>query len=179
MSPPPPPLPDVAAARRILETNAKMIALVPVDRAVETWPLLLRLGQALNFLGHSSLALVRGPAPDQAPRAAEAGARPGPGDAFRILDLDGTGNLVELILPPAVGLLESLGHLERAVGRSSGLFSHFLAGFESYIPDIPEALELPDAFVTAARAGRTKETDLVELVRLLPPSRHLGTLLLE
>jgi hypothetical protein len=172
-----PPAADVAVARKLLEDNATVIAVAPADPKVATWPVLLRLATAIKFLGHQHLGLVRGPDPEAPPRQSEG--REGPGEAFRIVDIDPQGEIAELVLPPAVGLGEAAMHLERALIRSAGLFSHILVAFDRYIPDVREALELPDAFVSAVRAGQTRETDLLALVRLLPASRHLGTLLID
>ncbi len=173
----PPPAADVAVARKILEGNAVVIAVVPAGGEVDTWPLLVRLARAMRFMGRGSVALVRSPDLEAPPRAG--GGRAGPGDAFRILDLTSDGGLAELVLPPAIGLAESAGHLTRALERASGMYAHVLLGFGGYIPDVREALQVPDAFVTAARAGHTKEVDLSALVQQLPPSRHLGTLLVD
>jgi hypothetical protein len=171
------PAADVAVTRKMLEGNATIIAVVPAGAQVESWPLLLRLAQAIQLLRRGRIALVRGP-DLEAPARTELG-RPGPGEVFRILDLDADGSLAELILPPAVGLAESANHLERALERARGLYAHVLLGYEGYIPDVHEALQIPDVFVSAARAGHTRETDLAALVQQLPPSRHLGTLLVD
>jgi hypothetical protein len=172
-----PPASDVAIARKLLEGNATTIAVVPAGAEVDTWPVLVRLAQAMRFMGRGNLAVVRGPDPEAPPRA-EVG-RAGPGDAFRVVDLEADGSLSELVLPPAIGLGATAANLERALERASGLYAHVLLGFEGYIPDVREALTLPDAFVSAARAGRTREQDLAALAQQLPPSRHLGTLLVD
>jgi hypothetical protein len=175
--PTPPPAADVAVARKLLENNAATIAVVPASPQVESWPLLVRLAHAIILLGRGRIALVRGPDLEGPPR--EDLGRPGPGELFRILDLVPDGHLSELILPPAVGLAESAHHLEHALDRARGLYAHVLLGFDGYVPDVREALALPDVFVSAARAGHTRETDLAALVQQLPPSRHLGTLLVD
>jgi hypothetical protein len=175
--PSPPPAADVAVARKLLEDNATTIAVVPAGTQVETWPILVRLAQAIRFMGRGRVALVRGPDVEAPPRPEEG--QPGPGDAFRILELATDGGLAELILPPALALGEAVAHLERALERARGQYAHVLLGFDHYVPDVREALLVPDVFVTAARTGHTRESDLAALVQHLPPSRHLGTLLVD
>ena len=173
----PTPAADVAVARKLVADSAVVIALVPVDREIASWPLLQRLARALHLVGRDNLALVRPADVDRAPRAANL--LPSGGEPCRVVALDAGAAICELVLPAALGLAESAANLQRALAHVRGRFSHVLVAFDGYIPDVREAMELPEAFVTAAQTGITRETDLTAMVQLLPPSRHLGTLLLD
>ncbi len=170
---------DVAVARKLIAGDAAVIAVVPADKTVETWPILVRLARALRLCTNGPFALVRAPALDAAPRTD--GAQPKEGEAFATIavDIAPQGEIAELVLPLALGLAESARHLARALRHAAPRFPHVLVAFEGYVPDVQEALALPDAFVSAASAGRTRESDLAASVRFLPPSRHLGTLLID
>lgn len=96
-----------------------------------------------------------------------------------MLDLDSEGVVAELVLPASLGLAESAAHLAQALGHARTLFAHTLVAFDHDVPAVREAMDLPDAFVSAASTGRTRESDLVNLVQLLPAARHLGTLLID
>ncbi|HEY0715773.1 MAG TPA: hypothetical protein VGF45_24025, partial [Polyangia bacterium] len=168
---------DVAVARKLVAGSANVIAVVPIAGQVETWPLMLRLTRALQLAGRDNLAVVRAPAVDAPPAPDQS--PPTAGEPCRVVALDAGAAICELVMPPALGLAESAANLRRALAHVRGRFSHVLVGFDGYIPDVREAIELPDAFVTTARTGFTRETDLAEMVRRLPPSRHLGTLLVD
>jgi hypothetical protein len=168
---------DVAIARKIVANNAASIAIVPAKPLHdETWPVLLRLGRALRLLASRPVGLVRG-----APREwANGGADPverGP-NAYRLKEVEGF-EVVELVLPASGSLGEAAANLGAALRQATGNFGHLLIDYDGYLPDVREVLELPDLFVSAAAAGRTRERDLRALVDLLPTSRHLGTLLLD
>lgn len=168
---------DVAIARKIVVDNAGSIAIVPAAPLKdETWPVVLRLGRALRLLATRPVGLVRGAPREWASSSAEGGER-GP-NTYRLKEIEGF-EVVELVLPPAVSLGEAAANLGAAMRQATGNFGHLLIDFDGYLPDVREVLELPDLFVSAAAAGRTRERDLRALVDLLPTSRHLGTLLLD
>ena len=168
---------DVAIARKIVADNAGSIAIVPaLPLADETWPVVLRLGRALRLLSTRPIGLVRG-APRELINGGADAAERGP-NAYRLREVDGF-EVVELLLPGAGSLAEAAANLAAAVRQATGNFGHLLIDLDGYLPDVREVLELPDLFVSAALAGRTRERDLRARVDLLPTSRHLGTLLLD
>jgi hypothetical protein len=175
------PAADVAVGRKMVAGNAGVIAVVPIDREIPSvpfsWPLMLRLSRALQLVGRDNLALVRAPALDEPPPPDQI--LPPAGEPCRVVALDPGAAICELVMPSALGLAESAANLRRALAHVRGRFSHVLVAFDGYIPDVREAIELPDAFVTAARTGFTRETDLAAMVGRLPSSRHLGTLLVD
>ena len=176
---PAPPAEDVAIARKILADNAGVIgafAAPPLrGRQGAVWPVLVRLGRALRLLVGKPIGVVR--APRQHP--SEGGQPPAATEApYRLREVD-DWQLVELILPPARGLGEAAEHLERALRAAAGNFAHVIIDLDGYVPDVPEVLQLTDAFVSVALAGATRDRDLLATVELLPTARHLGTLLLE
>ena len=173
--PPAPPTEDVAIARKILVDNAGVIGIFPAPPLTgKAWPVVVRLGRALRMLASKPVGLLRGPADAQVPgdRVVPSGA------AYRLRELD-DWQLIELMLPRAVSLGEAAENLERAVREAGGNFSHLVVDLDGYLPDVREVLELPDAFVSVALAGGTRERDLIATVELLPTSRHLGTLLVD
>jgi hypothetical protein len=169
--PPSPPAEDVAIARKILTDNAGVIGLHPAPPlAGALWPVAVRLGRALRLLVGKPIGIVRAPRLD---------AGGGPMDvAYRLHEID-DWQLVELKLPGARGLGEAAANLERAVRAAAGNFSHLLLDLDGFLPDVHEVLSLPDAFVSVALAGATRERDLRAAVELLPTKRHLGTLLVD
>ncbi len=168
---------DVAVARKILITNAAVVAFVPVSAAVATWPVLLRLGRALHKVAGSRLGLVR--AHDLwSPSEAQPQAPTLDGN-FEVREVEGSNGLAELVVPAATTWHDAATNLGRVVDRARAGFGHLLLDLTGFLPEVREVLEVPDAFVSAAVAGRTRERELSALVELLPTSRHLGTLLLD
>jgi hypothetical protein len=172
-----PSIEDVAIARKVLITNAGIVAFVPVATTFETWPVLVRLGRALHAVAGSTLGLVRAPAlwsPETGPPQA-----PALDGSFEAREVPGSNGLQELVVQPATTLHDAASNLTQVVGRASGGYGHLLLDLGGFLPEVREILELPDAFVSAAVAGRTRERELRALVELLPTSRHLGTLLID
>jgi hypothetical protein len=166
----------VAVARKILLTNAAVVGFLLAGPGVDGWPVLLRLGRALRAVAASSLGLVR----------AQVIGQPGEGRQFAPLDgsfeerpLPDEHQLTELVVPPAPTVHDAAPNLGRVVARATSVYAHLLVDLSGFLPEAREVLEVPDAFVSAAVAGRTRERELRALVDLLPTSRHLGTLLLD
>lgn len=176
-SPETPSIEDVAVARKILITNAGVVAFVPVAPSLRSWPVLLRLARALHAVGGSSLGVIRAPTlpgeSGEPPAAYHLDGR------FEVRDVQGSNGLQELVVPPSPTLHDAAANLARVVGKAGGGYGHLLLDLSGFLPDAREVLEVPDAFVSAAVAGRTRERELRALVELLPTSRHLGTLLLD
>jgi hypothetical protein len=170
-------LEDVAVARKILITNAAVLAFVPVGSGVETWPVMVRLGRALHTVAGSTLGLVR--APDLWVPGGDGGQAPVLDGSFQVREVEGSNGLSELVIPAATTLHEACNNLARVAEKASGGFGHLLIDLAGFLPEVREVLEFPDAFVSAAVAGRTRERELRAVVELLPTSRHLGTLLLD
>ena len=166
---------DVAIARKILVANAATVAFVPVASALDTWPVLVRLARAVYTVSNAPLGLIR------SPRPVERGARERPVDegAFDVREVPGEAALSEVVPAPVRSFHEAAANLAPVVSRVRPRFGHLLVDLSGFLPDAREVLEVPDAFVSAAFAGRTREEELRALVELLPTSRHLGTLLLD
>jgi hypothetical protein len=167
---------DVAVARKILVTNAGVVGFVPAA-TIDCWPVLIRLGRALHAVAGSPLGLVRAArvwsADDKNPRA------PILDGSFEARELKDAAGLAELVVQRAPTLHDAAANLATVVARAGAGFGHLLLDQGGFLPDVPEVLEIPHAFVSAAVAGRTRERELRALVELLPTSRHLGTLLLD
>jgi hypothetical protein len=173
----PPSTEDVAVARKILVANAGIVAFVPASSTFDTWPVVLRLGRALHAVSGSPLGLIRSPK-----MALEKGRPKGPapeaGD-FQVQEIASETGLSEVVLPPVMSYHEAAANLAQTAPKVGGRFGHLLIDLAGFLPDAREVLDVPDALVSAAIAGHTRETALRALVELLPTSRHLGTLLLD
>jgi hypothetical protein len=172
-----PSIEDVAIARKLLVTNAGLVAFVPVASPLDTWPVLVRLGRALHAVSGSALGLIRAQvlwSPETGPPQA-----PVLDGSFDVREVKGSNGLQELVVQPATTLHDASANLAQVAGKASGGFGHLLLDLSGFLPEVREVLQLPDAFVSAAVAGRTRERELRALVELLPTSRHLGTLLID
>jgi hypothetical protein len=181
--PHPPPTEDVAVARKILIANAGIVGFVCAGGGarVATWPVLVRLGRALHAVAASPLGIIRSPAPWSDERTSREA--PTSEGSFELREIAvpaevGRG-LTELVLQPCPGRHEAAANLALAAEKARSQFPHLLVDLSAYLPDAREVLDFPDAFVSAAVAGRTRESELRALVESLPTSRHLGTLLLD
>jgi hypothetical protein len=168
----------VAVGRKILVANAGTVGFVPAPSALDTWPILLRLGRALYAVSGSPLGLIRSPKLALEQGQPSRGPAPETGN-FEVRDLTSDTGLSEVVLPPSVSFHEAAATLAQVAPRASSRFGHLLVDLAGFLPDAREVLEVPDAFVSAAIAGQTREHTLRALVELLPTSRHLGTLLLD
>jgi len=167
----PPIAEDVAIARKMLADNTAVIALCPAG-GVDTWPVALRIGRAVEALGHGSLVLVRAIGSGTAqPREGE--------PPFSTRPLPEDPGLVELTLPLADHPSQRTTNLNRALPLARGRFAHLLVDLAGCMEHLREVVDLFDGFVSVVAAGRTRERELVTLVELLPTSRHLGTLLVD
>ncbi len=172
----PPSIEDVAVARKILVANAATVAFVPVVSTLDTWPVVVRLARALHAVSGSPLGLIRAPRPG---RRDKGGERSADAADFQVRDIDGENALSEVVPAPVRSFHEAAADLAQLVPRARGRFGHLLIDLAGFLPDAREALEVPDAVVSAAIAGYTREAELRALVEILPTSRHLGTLLLD
>jgi hypothetical protein len=173
----PPSIEDVAIARKVLLTNAGLVAFVPVTADFDSWPVLVRLGRALHAVAGTGLGLVRAQALWSPER--DRGQAPALDGSFEVREVPGSNGLHELVVQRATTLHDACTNLAQVAGKASGGFGRLLLDLSGFLPEVREVLQLPDAFVSAVVAGRTRERDLRALVELLPTSRHLGTLLID
>jgi hypothetical protein len=161
---------DVALARRLLQRPAGLVAFIPAGDDLEVWHVLPRLAAAMRVLSPGDFALVRVPAFHE-------DARP-PGPTLLRTRALGPG-LDELLMPRTDGPVRAVAPLAGMIEQARLRYAHILLDASGFLPDAPEVLDLPDAVVSVAAAGLTRERDLLDLVAMLPSDRHVGTLLVE
>ena len=90
-TPPPPPIEDVAVARKILIANAGIVGFVCATGGarVATWPVLVRLGRALYAVASSPLGIIRSPPPWSGERSSRGA--PGSEGSFELRDIGAPG----------------------------------------------------------------------------------------
>jgi hypothetical protein len=162
---------DVALVRRILQQPAGCVAFVPGGAGVEVWHTLPRLAAALRVMSPGRYAVVRLPAIDE-----DVSPRHEP-PRFQTRPLG--AELDELLLPVADSVVRAVAPLATVMEHARVKYAHILVDASGFLPDAPEVLELADAVVSVVAAGVTRESELLELVAMLPSDRHVGTLLLE
>jgi hypothetical protein len=165
-------------ARRIHAEGTRVVGFVPGDDDVAVPPLIIQLGLALCDLTGATIAVV------------DANVRyPGLGalNQGRTADHDESvfstrwlrGSLA-LLSPPRVERAgEVVPQLERVLLDGAELFAHVLVdltGFE-LLGEHASAAACMDGVAVVARAHRTREQSLRDLVQQLPRRRFLGVLL--
>jgi hypothetical protein len=168
----------VRVAQRIRQTGRKIVGLVPTSSDVAVPPIAVQLGLALVELSGATVALVdanvRWPAFSSL-AAEEVRTQDEMIFATRWL----RGSLALLTPPRAWDPGAGVPQLARVITQGSELFAHVLVdltGFE-LVGDHLAAVELVQSIMIIARAGRTKETELLRLQHDLPAGKNLGVLL--
>ena len=184
--------PEVAAAclsiaRRLQRSGRQAIGLWPCGGDVAVPPLALRLGDALARLTRAHVAVidanVRYPAfaaPAAGERLAAAAPAAAEAPAQAIFVERWVGPSLALLVPPAAGEpgagVRQLQLLLNAQWRSFTYLLVDLSGFDRF-GDHLNAASLLDGVVLVARAGRTREDELIRLRDELPPHLNLGVVL--
>ena len=168
----------VRVAQRLRQTGRKVIGLVPASEEVAVPPLAVQLGLALVELSGATVALVdanvRWPAFSS---LASEEVRTQDEMIFATRWL--RGSLALLTPPRAWDPGAGVPQLARVITQGSELFAHVLVdltGFE-LVGDHLAAVELVQAVLIVARAGRTREAELLRLQYDLPDGKNLGVLL--
>ena len=168
----------VRVAQRIRQTGKKIIGMVPTSSEVAVPPIAVQIGLALVELSGATVALVdanvRWPAFSSL-AAEEVRTQDEMIFATRWL----RGSLALLTPPRAWDPGAGVPQLARVITQGSELFAHVLVdltGFE-LVGDHLAAVELVQSIMIIARAGRTKESELLRLQHDLPSGKNLGVLL--
>jgi hypothetical protein len=85
-----------------------------------------------------------------------------------------------LLTPPRVGEAGAgVPQLARVIQHSAELFAHVLVDLTGFkkLGEHLAAIDMVDAVVVVARAGRTTEHELLRVNHELPPHRNLGVIL--
>jgi hypothetical protein len=165
-------------ARRLHNERVRVVGFVPAEDTVAVPPILIQLGIALTELTGATIAVV------------DANVRyPGLGALNRDQQTDSDdsvfstrwlyGSLALLSAPQVESAGQVVPQLARVLLDGSDLFAHVLVdltGFE-LLGEHASAAACMDAVALVGRAHHTRERELFELARLMPPGRFLGVLL--
>jgi len=164
-------------ARRLRDDGVKVAGFVPTDDEVGVPALLVQLGLSLCSLTGGTVAVVDAnvrypgfPLHDER----------GPALASTVFTTRWLRGSLALLTPPrAERAGEVVPQLARALIECSELFGHVLVdltGFE-LLGEHATAAACMDGVALVGRAGRSRETELAQLARLMPRGRFLGVLL--
>lgn len=168
----------IPVARRIHKAGRRIVGLLPTSIDIGVLGLGVQLGLALVEVANTTAAYVdanvRWPAISQI----AVGTRPDDDESmFATRWLRGQ---LALLTPARAGEAGAgVPQLARVIQHSVELFAHVvvdLTGFKK-LGEHLAAIEMMDAVVVVARAGRTTEDELLRLNHELPRHLHLGVLL--
>lgn len=167
----------VPVARRIARAGKKIVGLLPASRDVGIVAVGLQLGLALGELTNGTVAYadanIRWPAlAHVAPNA-----RAGDETMFATRWLRGQ---LALLTPARIGQAGAgVPQLARVIQHASELFAHVLVDLTGFkeLGEHLAAIDMMDAVVVVARAGRTTEHELLRLNHDLPRHLNIGVLL--
>lgn len=168
----------IPMARRIAHAQKRIIGLLPASPDVGIVAVGVQLGLALTEVSNGTVAYadanLRWPAISQI----AVGTRPGENEslfATRWL----RGHLALLTPPRAGDAGAGVPQLARIIQHGAELFAHVvvdLTGFKE-LGEHLAAVDMMDAVVVVARAGRTREIELLRLDHELPRPLNFGVLL--
>jgi hypothetical protein len=165
-------------ARRLHSERIRVVGFVPSEDTVAVPPILIQLGIALTELTGATIAVV------------DANVRyPGLGTLNRGQQTDSDesvfstrwlyGSLALVSAPQVESAGQVVPQLARVLIDGADLFAHVLVdltGFE-LLGEHASAAACMDAVALVGRAHHTRETELLELARLMPYGRFLGVLI--
>jgi hypothetical protein len=165
-------------ARKIHGEGVRVVGFVPAEDTVAVPPILIQLGIALTELTGATIAVV------------DANVRyPGLGELNQDHSTDSDesvfstrwlhGSLALLSAPEVERAGQVVPQLARVLIDGSDLFAHVLVdltGFE-LLGEHASAAACMDAVALVGRSHHTRERELLELARFMPPGRFLGVLL--
>jgi len=166
-------------ARRLHNERVRVVGFVPAEDTVAVPPILIQLGIALTELTGATIAVV------------DANVRyPGLGALNHDQERDSDdsvfstrwlyGSLALLSAPQVESAGQVVPQLARVLIDGADLFAHVLVdltGFE-LLGEHASAAACMDAVALVGRVHHTRERELLELARLMPPGRFLGVLLM-
>lgn len=168
----------IPMARRIARAGKKIVGLVPASPEVGIVAVGVQLGLALGELTNGTVAYadanIRWPAISQL----ALGTRPAENESmFATRWLRGQ---LALLTPARVGQAGAgVPQLARVIQHGAELFAHVLVDLTGFkeLGEHLAAIDMMDAVVVVARAGQTREHELLRLNHDLPRHLNLGVLL--
>jgi hypothetical protein len=167
----------IPVARRLVRAEKKVVGLLPSSSRIGVTAVGVQLGLAMGEVCGAPVAYVdanvRWPAISQI----AVGTRPD--DDESLFATRWLGDALALLTPPRAGDAGAgLPQLARTIQHGGELFMHVLVDLTGFakLGEHLAAIEMMDAVVVVARAGVTREHELLRLNHELPPRLHFGVL---
>ena len=165
-------------ARKIHKGGTKVIGFVPSDDGIAVPPLLVHLGLALCGLTGATIAVVDANVryPGLSPLA-KGHSTDREDSVFSTRWLRGS---LALLTPPKVEKVgEVVPQLARVLIAGQDLFAHVLVDLTGFdlLGEHGAAAACMDAVALVSRRRKTREAELRNLTRIMPPGRFLGVVL--
>jgi hypothetical protein len=168
----------IPMARRIAQAGKKIVGLLPASRDIGLVAVGVQLGLALTEVSSATVgyadANIRWPAISQI----AVGTRPGENESmFATRWLRGH---LALLTPARIGDAGAgVPELARVIQHGAELFAHLLVDLTGFteLGEHLAAIDMMDGVVGVARAGRTREIELLRLDHELPRALHFGVVL--
>lgn len=168
----------IPVARRIARAGRKIVGLLPASPDIGVPAIGVQLGLALHEVAHGTIAYVDANVRWPAIAQIAVGTRPDDDESmFATRWLRGS---LALLTPPRAGAAGAgVPQLARVIQHTTELFAHILVDLTGFkkLGEHLAAIEMMDGVVVVARAGRTKEDELLKLNHELPSRHNLGVLL--
>lgn len=174
----------IRVGRRLHHLGRRVVGLLPASREVAVVPIALQIGRALSEVRQGATigvvdANLRWPA--MSPEAIkEWPTGPGGRDDDPVFTTRWLRPSLALLTPKRIGAAGAgLPELARVIQEGFELFAHMLVDLTGFreLGEYLAAIEMLDGVVVVARAGVTREGDLLRLQHALPASHNLGVLL--
>ena len=168
----------VPVARRLVKAARKVVGLLPASDRVGVAAVGVQLGLAVVEVSGATAAYVD--ANVRWPAISQIALGNRPDDDESLFATRWLSESFALLTPPRAGDAGAgLPQLARTIQTGGELFSHILVDLTGFkkLGEHLAAIEMMDAVVVVARAGVTREEELLRLERELPPHLGLGVLL--
>ncbi len=168
----------IRIARRLRHSGCKIIGLLPSSSDIGVPAIGVQLGLALAEVSGGTVAFVDANIRWPAISELAGGERAADETAFTTRWLRGS---LALLTPPRAGDAGAgVPHLAGVIREGAELFAQVLVDLTGFkkLGEHLAAIDMVDGVLVVARAGRTRETELLALAHELPRARNLGVLLL-
>jgi hypothetical protein len=168
----------IPVARRIVNTQRAVVGLLPASDHVGVPGLGVQLGLAIAEVTGATAAFVD--ANVRWPAISEIAVGTRPDDDESMFATRWLGATLALLTPPRAGAAGAgLPQLARVIQRAGEIFAFLLVDLTGFkkIGEHLAAIEMMDGVVVVARAGLTREDELLRLNHELPGHENLGVLI--
>jgi hypothetical protein len=168
----------IPVARRLVKASKKVIGLLPASGRVGVTNVGVQLGLAMIEVSAATAAYVD--ANVRWPAISQIAIGNRPDDDESLFATRWLSEAFALLTPPRKGDAGAgLPQLARVIQTGGELFSHILVDLTGFkkLGEHLAAIEMMDAVIVIARAGLTREDELLRLSHELPPHLAFGVLL--